>query len=101
MDVATPDPARLGIAGRLARTFQANPLTPILALLGLLLGVVAVLVTPQEEEPQIDVTMANVIVPFPGADARQVEQMVEFPLGSNVPENDEVKETNSDRKRGW
>src|SRR3546814_9496565 len=78
MDVATPDPARLGIAGRLARTFQANPLTPILALLGLLLGVIAVLVTPQEEEPQIDVTMANVIVPFPGADARQVEQMVAF-----------------------
>src|SRR3546814_20491526 len=77
MDVATPDPARLGIAGRLARTFQANPLTPILALLGLLLGVVAVLVTPQEEEPQIDVTMANVIVPFPGVDARQVEQRSE------------------------
>src|SRR3546814_11089940 len=75
----------------LARTFQANPLTPILALLGLLLGVVAVLVTPQEEEPQIDVTMANVIVPFPGADARQVEQMVAFPLEQKLAEIDEVK----------
>src|SRR3546814_2427715 len=97
MDVATPDPARLGIAGRLALTFQANPLTPILALLGLLLGVVAVLVTPQEEEPQIDVTMANVIVPFPGADARQVEQMVAFPLEQKLAEIDEVKHTYSVR----
>ena len=78
--MASPDTPRLGISGRLARTFQANPLTPILALLGLLLGVVAVMITPQEEEPQIDVTMANVIVPFPGADARQVEQMVAYPL---------------------
>ena len=68
-----PNLPRLGISGRLARTFQANPLTPILALLGLLLGLVAVMITPREEEPQIDVTMANVIVPFPGADARQVE----------------------------
>jgi multidrug efflux pump subunit AcrB len=55
----------LGISGSLARRFQNNPLTPILAILGLLLGIVAVLITPQEEEPQIDVTMANVFVPFP------------------------------------
>ena len=47
--------------------------------LGLLLGVVAVLITPREEEPQIDVTMANVIVPFPGAAVRDVEQMIATP----------------------
>ena len=41
-------------------------MTPLLALVGLLLGVVAVMITPREEEPQIDVTMANVIVPFAG-----------------------------------
>ena len=35
-------------------------------------GLFAVLVTPREEEPQIDVTMANVFVPFPGASAREV-----------------------------
>jgi len=38
----------------------------------LLLGVVAVLVTPREEEPQISVTMANVFVPFPGASVGDV-----------------------------
>ena len=39
----------------------------------------AVLVTPREEEPQINVTMANVLIPFPGASARDVEQMVAAP----------------------
>ena len=71
---------RFGLSGRLARSFQANPLTPILAVAGLLLGLFATLVTPREEEPQIDVTMANVIVPFAGAPARDVEKLVSYPL---------------------
>ncbi len=47
--------------------------------MALLLGVFAVLVTPREEEPQINVTMANVLIPFPGASVRDVEQMVATP----------------------
>ena len=81
----------LGVSGRLAARFQNNPLTPILAILGLLLGLVAVLITPQEEEPQIDVTMANVFVPYPGASSRQVEQMVSFPLEKKLSEIEGVK----------
>ena len=69
----------LGISGRIARAFQSAQITPLLALLSLLLGLFAVLVTPREEEPQINVTMANVIVPFPGAAVREVEQMVAIP----------------------
>ncbi|QDW66805.1 efflux RND transporter permease subunit [Luteimonas granuli] len=98
--MAAPESRRLGISGRLARTFQSNPLTPVLALLGLLLGVVAVMVTPQEEEPQIDVTMANVIVPFPGADARQVEQMLAYPLEQVLSEIEDVKHTYSVSRPG-
>ena len=45
-------------------------------MLGLLLGVFAILVTPREEEPQIDVTFANVFIPYPGATALEVEQVV-------------------------
>ncbi|HVO87379.1 MAG TPA: efflux RND transporter permease subunit, partial [Casimicrobiaceae bacterium] len=70
---------RLGISGRIAAYFQSAQITPLLALLALLLGVFAVLVTPREEEPQINVTMANVLIPFPGASARDVEQMVAAP----------------------
>jgi multidrug efflux pump subunit AcrB len=69
----------LGISGRIARAFQSAQITPLLALLSLLLGLFAVFVTPREEEPQINVTMANVIVPFPGAAVREVEQMVAIP----------------------
>ena len=69
----------LGVSGRIAAFFQAAHITPLLALLALLLGVFAVLVTPREEEPQINVTMANVLIPFPGASVRDVEQMVATP----------------------
>ncbi|GAB3361698.1 MULTISPECIES: efflux RND transporter permease subunit [Giesbergeria] len=69
----------LGVSGRIAGFFQSAQITPLLALLALLLGVFAVLVTPREEEPQINVTMANVLVPFPGASVRDVEQMVAIP----------------------
>ncbi|HXZ49473.1 MAG TPA: efflux RND transporter permease subunit [Usitatibacter sp.] len=69
----------MGISGRIARFFQDSQLTPLAALVALLLGVFAVLVTPREEEPQIDVTMANVFVPFPGASVRDVEALVAAP----------------------
>jgi multidrug efflux pump subunit AcrB len=70
---------RLGISGRIAALFQSAQITPLLALVALLLGIFAVLVTPREEEPQINVTMANVLIPFPGASVRDVEQMVAAP----------------------
>ena len=69
----------MGISGRIARFFQDSQLTPLGALVALLLGVFAVLATPREEEPQIDVTMANVFVPFPGAAVRDVESLVTIP----------------------
>jgi len=70
---------KMGISGRIAAAFQSAQITPLLALVAFLLGVFAVMVTPREEEPQINVTMANVIAPFPGASVRDVEQMVAIP----------------------
>ncbi len=72
-------PPRLGLSGRIAAAFQENALTPLLALVALLLGLFAVLVTPREEEPQINVTMANVLIPFPGASSQNVQNMVARP----------------------
>ena len=69
----------MGISGRIAHTFQSARLTPLLALLLFLLGLFAVLITPKEEEPQINVTMANVFIPFPGASVREVESLVATP----------------------
>jgi multidrug efflux pump subunit AcrB len=69
----------MGVSGRIARYFQDSALTPLAALVALLLGVFAVVVTPREEEPQINVTMADVFVPFPGASAHDVEALVAGP----------------------
>jgi multidrug efflux pump subunit AcrB len=82
---------RLGFSGRLARAFLENQLTPLLALTALLMGLFAVVVTPREEEPQIDVTMANVLVPFPGATAEQVENLVATPMEKVLGEISGVK----------
>ncbi|MDH5518373.1 MAG: efflux RND transporter permease subunit [Gammaproteobacteria bacterium] len=69
----------LGISGQIAKKFLQTEITPLLALVGFLLGVFAVIITPREEEPQIDVTFANVFIPFPGATAAEVESLVSTP----------------------
>ncbi len=69
----------LGLSGRVAKQFLTSQITPLLALVGFLLGVFAVMVTPREEEPQINVTFANILIPFPGATADEVEKLVSTP----------------------
>ena len=73
------DAQSFGFAGQLAAKFQNNALTPLLAIVALLMGLFAVLVTPREEEPQINVTMANVLIPFPGASSADVQSKVAMP----------------------
>ncbi len=81
----------LGLSGRISRFFLENQLTPLLALTALLLGLFAILVTPREEEPQIDVTFANILIPFPGASAKQVENLVATPMEKVLGEISGVK----------
>ncbi len=69
----------MGVSGRIARFFASSQMTPLLALVALLMGIFATLVTPREEEPQIDVTMADVFIAFPGASAQDVENLVATP----------------------
>jgi multidrug efflux pump subunit AcrB len=69
----------MGISGRIARTFLHSQMTPLLALVAVLLGLFAVMVTPREEEPQINVTMANVLIAYPGASAQDVANTVATP----------------------
>ena len=69
----------MGISGRIAKYFLHSQMTPLLALVAVLLGLFAVLVTPREEEPQINVTMANVLIAYPGASAQDVANTVATP----------------------
>jgi multidrug efflux pump subunit AcrB len=68
------------IAGRIARYFVDSKLTLLIALVALLAGVAAVLITPREENPRIVVPTANVIVSKPGASPAEVEQLIVKPL---------------------
>jgi multidrug efflux pump subunit AcrB len=90
----------LAISGRLAAFFQTNPLTPVLAMAGLLLGLIATIITPREEEPQIDVTFVQVMVPMEGATARNVEQMICTPLEQKLSEIEGVKHVYSVSRPG-
>ena len=78
--------AQLGLSGRIAKQFQETEITPLLALIGLLLGLFAVLVTPREEEPQIDVTFANIFIAYPGASAVEVERLISTPAEQVITE---------------
>jgi len=69
----------MGISGRIAKFFLSSQLTPLIALMAALMGLFAIVVTPREEEPQINVTLANVFIPFPGASAKDVEALVSTP----------------------
>ncbi|HDK37850.1 MAG TPA: efflux RND transporter permease subunit, partial [Thiolapillus brandeum] len=91
---------QLGFSGAIARKFQATQITPLLALLGMLLGVFAVLVTPREEEPQINVTFANVFIPFPGAAAQEVESLVSTPAEQALSEIEGIKHVYSSSMPG-
>ncbi|WP_456416175.1 efflux RND transporter permease subunit [Thiolapillus sp.] len=82
---------KLGLSGSIAKKFQATQITPLLALLGMLLGMFAVAITPREEEPQINVTFANVFIPFPGAAAQEVESLVSTPAEQALSEIEGIK----------
>ena len=65
-----------GLAARIVEVFLTGNLTPLFVLLSLALGVVALNTTPREEEPQIVVPLADVLLDVPGASAAEVESLV-------------------------
>ena len=90
----------MGVSGRIARWFQDSQLTPLAALVALLAGLFAVLATPREEEPQIDVTMVNVFVPVPGASVRDVESLVTVPAEQVLAQMSGVEHVHSVSRPG-
>jgi len=91
---------KLRISGRIAAAFQTSRLTPLLAIAGLLMGLFAVGVTPKEEEPQIDVTMADVFIGFPGASPVEVEHLIATPAEQVMSEMANVEHVFSVSRHG-
>lgn len=69
-----------GIAGRIARAFVQSKLTILLMVVFLLIGGYSTLLIPREEEPQIQVPIADLYVGYPGASPEEVESRVSQPL---------------------
>ncbi|OGR84938.1 MAG: multidrug transporter AcrB, partial [Elusimicrobia bacterium GWF2_52_66] len=67
-------PYKYGMAGRMAGAFINSRLTPILIITFMLLGVFSTFKLPREEEPQINVPMFDIIVPFYGAAPKEIEK---------------------------
>ncbi|HLW33804.1 MAG TPA: efflux RND transporter permease subunit, partial [Aequorivita sp.] len=77
-----------GIAGRIAKLFIHSKLTVLLMIVFMVIGVYSSFLIPREEEPQIDVAMADIFVGYPGASPTEVESRVTKPLeklASNIP----------------
>jgi len=70
----------LNIAGRFGKAAMFSNLTPMLSLLIFLIGALALMVTPREENPTIDVPAANVIVQMQGASPEEVQNLILRPL---------------------
>ncbi len=74
------------IAGKLARGFLHNPLTPVLGIFLLLIGYISLEIMPREEDPQISVAGGTIIVPMPGATPREIENIIVNPLERKIKE---------------
>jgi multidrug efflux pump subunit AcrB len=69
-----------GLSGNIAKAFIQSKLTILLMIGFLLIGGYSTMLIPREEEPQIDVPMADVFLRYPGASPKEVEARVSQPL---------------------
>ncbi len=70
----------MGASGRIAKAFLHSKLTPLVTVASLAVGVIAIALTPREEEPQISVPMIDVMVALPGAGPEEVENLLVRPI---------------------
>jgi multidrug efflux pump subunit AcrB len=70
----------MGIAGRVAKGFLRSKLTPLVTVASLVVGGLALMATPREEEPQISVPMIDVMAMLPGGSPAEVENLLTRPI---------------------
>jgi multidrug efflux pump subunit AcrB len=74
------DSSTNGLAGRIASQFINTPVTPMLFIAAMCIGLLGLLFTPRQEDPQISVPMIDIFVQYPGASVDQAVTMVTNPL---------------------
>ncbi len=90
-----------GIAGALTRATIHSPLTPLALLAALVLGLMALMAIPREEEPQISVPMVDIFVQADGLKAADAVELVSKPLEAIIKSIEGIEhvysQTNDDR----
>ena len=86
-----PEQKSLGIAGGLTRAFIQSPLTPLMILAALAMGIVALISLPREEEPQISVPLVDIHIQAPGLRAEDAVKLVTEPMETIVKGINEVE----------
>ncbi len=71
---------KLGISGALTRASIGSPITPLFLLASFIVGIIALLALPREEEPQISVPMVDIVVAANGYRAEDAAELVTKPL---------------------
>ncbi|MDQ7070919.1 MAG: efflux RND transporter permease subunit [Rhodobacterales bacterium] len=99
-DGASPEFSNnLGLAGGLAKTFINSPLSPLLLIACLALGLMGLVLTPRQEDPQISVPMVDIFFSYHGASADQVASLATDPLERMMSEIAGVKHVYSMSQR--
>ncbi len=94
----TPEAKPLGIAGGLTRAFIRSPLTPLIILAALAVGLVALVSLPREEEPQISVPLVDIHIQAPGLRAEDAVKLVTEPMETIVKGINEVEHVYSETR---
>ena len=74
------------IAGKIAKGFIHNPLTPLLGIFLLIIGYFALEFTPREEDPQMEVSGGAIMVILPGATPKEIRNVIIKPLERQIKE---------------
>jgi multidrug efflux pump subunit AcrB len=69
-----------GFSGNIAKSFLQSKLTILLMIAFLMIGAYSTYLIPREEEPQIQVPMADIFIGYPGAEPKDVETKVAAPM---------------------
>ena len=92
---------KLGWSAGIVKIFIESKLSLLLILGSVLLGIMALLGTPREEDPQIIVPVVDILVEMPGATADEVERLAAMSLESLLSEISGIEHVYSMSHPGW
>lgn len=90
-----------GISGKIAAAFMQSKLSILLMVAMMAIGIYSTFLIPREEEPQINVPMADIMVAYPGASPLELENRVIKPLEkviSNIKGVDHIHSMSMNRQ---